>query len=97
MNDKNTDEQMLEGLKDMMIKKSWSDFQKSGLLWWINRTLHLFGWAIIFKHDDKGNIIDVYPERVKWRGFPPEIDDAGFKKVHNYLNDNLDNIMEETE
>jgi hypothetical protein len=27
-------------------KATWKEFRRSGLLWWINRSLHLFGWAI---------------------------------------------------
>lgn len=28
-------------------RRSWEDFRNTGLLWFVNRVLHLFGWAIV--------------------------------------------------
>ena len=54
----------------MVTRKDWEEFRSSGLLWFINRTLHLFGWAIVFDYDDKTKELkEVYPARCKFRGF----------------------------
>lgn len=31
--------------KEMIKRKSWEKFRESGLLWFVNRSLHLFGWG----------------------------------------------------
>ena len=36
----------------MLTKKSWNEFREVGLLWFVNRILHLFGWAICVDYDD---------------------------------------------
>lgn len=52
----------------MNKRMKWEQFQDAGLLWWVNRILHLFGWSIIFKQDG-GELIEVYPVRTSYRGF----------------------------
>ena len=32
-----------------VTKKSWKQFKNSGLLWFINTILHVFGWAIVLE------------------------------------------------
>ena len=74
----------------MIYKKSWKAFRETGLLWWTNRVLHLFGWAIVVELDDKNKIIDVYPSKVKFRGFSPEAETRGFRKLTKYIQRNAD-------
>ena len=52
----------------MINKISWKEFKDSGMLWWINMILHTFGLAIVLDMED-GEIKNVYPARVKYRGF----------------------------
>lgn len=82
----------------MIERKTWEEFRNSGLLWWINRGLHLFGWAIIvtIPMDNKNNIIDVYPARVKFRGFDCDTETEGFIKTSQYLMDNIDELVKES-
>lgn len=47
--------------------------------------LHTFGWAITMGIDEKGNITDVYPARVKFRGFAEKDNIAGYAKVSEYI------------
>ena len=51
--------------KEMVEKKTWEEFRDTGFLWWINMILHTFGWSIYIEVDDDGEIINVYPARVK--------------------------------
>ena len=67
-----------------MEKKTWEEFRSVGLLWWINRQLHLFGWGIVVEL--QGNVIQsVFPARVSFRGFNSELESANFVKLADYL------------
>ena len=67
-------------------RRSWAEFCSSGMLWWINRILHTFGWAIVFAQDeDSGVIKEVYPARVSFRGFDRATDEEGFQRVSAYM------------
>lgn len=74
-------------------KKTWDEFREAGLLWWINRTLHLFGWVIVVEVDDEGKVNNVYPARCKYRGFARELEEEGFKDLSKHLKDNIDEIQ----
>ena len=86
----------------MVNKKSWKEFRESGLLWFINTILHMFGWAIVINFEDydeekgDGDIVEVYPARVKFRGFGEESVEKGYKKVHSYIKENIEDIYNET-
>ena len=83
--------------KDSMVtKKSWEEFRDNGLLWFINSILHLFGWAIVIKKDNN-EIVDVYPARVKYRGFNEKSNEQGYQKVSKYLQENIDELVKESE
>ena len=79
----------------MLNRKSWKEFRDSGFLWWINMILHTFGWAIVVMIEDDGSISDVYPARVKFRGFGEENNTEGFKKVSQYMRDNAETLLKE--
>ena len=80
----------------MITKKNWIEFQRSGLLWWINSMLHLFGWAICYDFNEIGQLIEVYPARVKFRGFGEEQVTEGYQKVSQYLKDNINELLQES-
>lgn len=81
----------------MVNKKSWKEFRDSGMLWWINMILHTMGWAIAYNVDDDGNITDVFPARVKYRGFSDKNNSEGYIKVSKYMKDNAAELLEEAE
>ena len=76
----------------MIKKKSWKDFKDSGMLWWTNRILHLFGWAIVFsyRNENDEDPAEIYPARCKFRGFSEKVEGEGFKAVSAYLKNNID-------
>lgn len=78
----------------MITKKTWEQFKDSGLLWWINSMLHTFGWAIVCNIED-GKITDVYPARVKFRGFDGKTNSEGYKRVSKYMMDNSHELSKE--
>lgn len=81
----------------MVTEKTWEDFRETGLLWWINMILHTFGWAIVISIDDNENIVEVYPARVKFRGFDGKSNDDGYIKVTEYLNKESKILLDEIE
>jgi len=80
----------------MLDKKSWKEFKSTKLLWWVNRSLHLFGWCIVIELDANHNIIDVYPARTNYRGFNYEDEENGFKGLSMYLKNNINDLEQET-
>lgn len=71
----------------MTEERTWNEFRKSGLLWWVNRALHLFGWAIVVEMNDDGERVKrAYPARCKFRGFVEESETRGFRNLTNYMN-----------
>lgn len=83
-----------KGAENMIEKKTWKEFRDSGLLWFVNTILHLFGWAITVEIE-KGKIINVYPVRTKFRGFDMKTNDKGYIKVTEYLKENIDDLIKE--
>lgn len=78
----------------MVEKREWSEFRNTGLLLIINQLLHVFGWAIVYEFDND-KIVNVYPARVKFRGFDDKSTSEAYEKVTNYLKNNINELTEE--
>lgn len=81
---------------DMIESKSWQEFKQAGLLWWVNMILHTFGWAICLDINEDGNVVNVFPARVKFRGFNEKTNTEGYIKVSEYLKENADILTQES-
>lgn len=81
---------------DTIEKKTWSEFRETGLVWFINSILHLFGWAIVLRVD-KGEILEVYPARVTFRGFSEDVTSEGYRKVTKWFTENAEDLYKESE
>lgn len=79
----------------MINKKSWKEFRDCGLLWWANMILHTMGWAICYEFDEENNISEVYPARVKFRGFADKNNTDGYIKVSQFMKENADELLQE--
>lgn len=77
-----------------LVPQKWETFRDAGLLWFMNRLLHVFGWAIVLE-TQAGKVIKAYPCRTGYRGFQPELDDEGFKKVSQYMVDTSEALNKE--
>jgi hypothetical protein len=92
----------METKRQMVFQKSWEEFRATGLLWWINHTLHLFGWSIVVEaelnQDGKptNEITKVYPARVKFRGFTEKDTEQGFITLTDYMKRNAPELFAET-
>ena len=78
---------------EMITPKTWEEFRNTGLLWWTNSFLQLFGWSLCYDPETK----EMYPARNKFRGFSEEINDDGYKKVTRYLSNHIEELLEECE
>lgn len=74
-----------------MEKKSWDEFRDCKLLWFINTILHVFGWAIVAETTD-GKVTNVYPARVKFRGFAEQSNTEGYKLLSKYMMENAEQL-----
>lgn len=80
----------------MIQKKTWEEFREAQLLWWVNRMLHLFGWAIVVEIDDAtGKVTEAYPARCKFRGFDSKSEDEGFEGLTAYLKNHSEELLAE--
>lgn len=83
-------------MADHPYSDNWKEFKKSGLLWFINTILHAFGYAIKYKVDkETGELLYVYPDRVKFRGFPEELNTKGYINLSQYMKNHADELLEE--
>lgn len=80
----------------MITKKTWKEFRESGLLFITNQFLHIFGYALVYNFDDNGEIKEVYPARVKYRGFGEKQIEDGYKKISKYMVDNAVELEKES-
>lgn len=80
----------------MVDKKSWEDFSNNGFLWFVNSMLHIFGWAIVYERNENREIIQVYPARVRFRGFSENTNTMGYQKISRYLVDNSEDLLRES-
>lgn len=82
--------------KPMTSRKSWEEFRASGLLWFVNRILHVFGWSIaveIDQDDPTQTVRNAYPIRTKFRGFDEASETQGFNRLGKYAFDNAQTIF----
>jgi hypothetical protein len=68
--------------------ESWKKFKDAGLLWWINMILHTFGWSIVMEYEE-GELKNVYPSRVEYRGFSESDNTEGYEKVESFIKNDL--------
>lgn len=78
----------------MYKKISWNEFRDTGMLWFINRIIQVFGLSIMVSvDDDTGEVVSVFPVRTVARGFNEEVEDTGYLRVQKYLADNSANLF----
>lgn len=83
--------------KAMVERRTWEEFRQAGLLWWVNRGLHLFGWVIVFDVEDDATVVtEVYPARVPYRGFSRGDEEWGFKALTLHIGKNVHELIKET-
>lgn len=79
----------------MVNRKTWQEFKDTGMLWFANMILHVFGWSIVCEIEE-GKVINAYPARVKFRGFTEQINSDGYIKLSQYMSDNAETLLKES-
>lgn len=82
---------------NMITKKTWNEFRETGLLWYINTILQVFGWSLILEIEEDGTIRDCYPVRTKFRGFSEDIITKSTKKINQWMIDEGKMLLNEVE
>ena len=77
----------------MIEKKSWEEFRKTGLPWYVNQILHIFGWSLVFEFNKDS--FECYPARVKYRGFDEKTITDNSIRLSKYMKDNSDILFSE--
>ena len=77
-------------------QEGWAAFREAGMLWMINRTLHIFGWSIVV-HTDENEVVQVYPKQVKFAGFVRDREELGYIRVRQYMSDNAHELLKRLE
>ena len=69
-------------------EKTWEEFRDTGLLWFINRIIHVFGWVLVWDLDKK----EMYPAHTTFRGFGAVSEETGFTKVTKMMINDINRI-----
>jgi len=75
---------MAEKLQPSYEKRTWEEFQKSRLLWWVNRSLRLFGWSIALESRG-GVIVNAYPIKTNATAYPEDFEEQAFEELKSYI------------
>jgi hypothetical protein len=74
--------------------QEWKEFLESGLLWFVNRQLHIFGWAIVIDEDEEtGEIKSAVPKRTDFRGFSFDIERKRFEDLTKHMKKEIPRLM----
>lgn len=84
-------------MSSMLEEKSWDEFRETGLVVFINKILHVFGWTLTFDVDEDNRVLKAYPSRTGFRGFDKETDDESYTKISRYMKENAANLLKECE
>ncbi|MCF8001676.1 MAG: hypothetical protein K9K76_07470 [Halanaerobiales bacterium] len=63
----------------------------------INSTLHVFGWVIAIETNEDGEFVGASPYKTNFRGFSNDVNDKGYKKVTNYMENNIQRLVNAVE
>ena len=84
--------------KEMVIKRTWEEFQAAGSLWFVNSILHLFGWVLAYEVDADGVMTrGVYPAHCKFRGFDEQAQDGGYRDLTNHIASRINDLKADVE
>jgi len=66
--------------------QNWESFRDSGMLWWVNRIIHTFGWMIVLYEEDDGEVVAASPKRcTDILGFPASVDEEKLESFRAHI------------
>jgi len=79
-----------------LVRILTKDFVGTGMLWFVNRILHAFGFQLSYDADPTtGALSDFYVCRTIYRGFGDAIEDEGYQNVAEYLSTTAPSLFSE--
>ena len=81
----------------LIVRSSWQSFRETGLLLFVNSFLQIFGWSIVVEYGETNRVKEVYPAKTKLRGFNEESCNDAYKKITNYMANNISDIKKAVE
>lgn len=90
-------EEIEEIKKEMLVRNTWIEFKNSGMLFFANLILQVFGWSIVIILSEEGEFLDAYPARSKYRGFNDESMKRGYTRISEYMRDHYDELIRDAE
>lgn len=70
-------------MSQQVTDAGWDAFRNEGMLWWINRILHTFGWQIVMSYDENMNFLGAFPTRTANLGFNDETNERRLAQFQN--------------
>lgn len=86
--------EVMNTMVDNPYSDNWKEFKNSGLLWFVNSILHVFGWNIVLEMEN-GKVLKAYPQRTKYRGFSEKSNTKGYINLSQYIKDHADELLKE--
>lgn len=86
--------EVMNTMVDYPYSDDWKKFRDSGLLWFVNSILHVFGWNIVLEMEN-GKVLKAYPQRTKYRGFSEKSNTKGYINLSQYMKDHADELLKE--
>ena len=74
--------------KDHLTEKTLEEFRNTGLLYFVNSFLHIFGWCIVIDPTEN----KMYPARTDYRGFAEGLSDKAYKNIAAYMLKNSEEL-----
>ena len=87
--------EVMNTMVDNPYSDNWKEFKNSGLLWFVNSILHVFGWNIVLEMEN-GKVLKAYPQRTKYRGFSEKSNTKGYINLSQYMKDHADELLKES-
>jgi hypothetical protein len=76
-----------KSLPDASARRSWEEFRETGLLYFINSFLHIFGWEITAYIDGEGKTVECCPTQTDFREINIDSAKLSYKKLARYMKD----------
>lgn len=70
--------------------RTWTEFMNSGMLWFVNRILHVFGWVIVAELDSVGCVKNAWPAKTNVLGFDINYDETSRYKFLTHVRETME-------
>ena len=83
--------------KEVAWQVPWTFLEETGILWYINTVISVYGVCIVIKRDKNGKRPRAVPIRTRFRGFADVVNDQEIVKLTRYIASVWPALLEEVE